>query len=46
MAIQAQRHRARRQVLRDNVHRARRGVKLRIPGAAEGMKTHLAARLA
>lgn len=46
MAIQAQRHRARRHVLRDNVHRARRDVKLRMPGAAERLKTHLAARLA
>ena len=46
MAIKAQRNRARLHVLRDNVHRAKRDVKLRIPGAAERLKTHQAARLA
>jgi hypothetical protein len=46
MAIQAQRNRARLHVLRDNVHRARRDVKFHIPGAAERLKAHLAARLA
>jgi hypothetical protein len=46
MAIQAQRTRARAHVLRDNVHRARRDVKFKLPGAAERLKAHLAARLA
>lgn len=46
MAIQAQRKRARRHLLRDNVHRARRDVKLGRPGAAERLKMHTAARLA
>ncbi|SHN11114.1 hypothetical protein [Rhizobacter sp. OV335] len=46
MAIQAQRNRARLHVLRDNVHRAKRDVKLRKPGAAERLKAHTAARLA
>jgi hypothetical protein len=46
MAIQAQRNRARLHVLRDNVHRARRDVKLGRAGAAERLKAHLAARLA
>jgi hypothetical protein len=46
MAIKAQRNRARLHILRDNVHRARRDVKLRHPGAAERLKAHLAARLA
>jgi hypothetical protein len=46
MAIQAQRNRARLHVLRDNVHRARRDVKFHIPGAAERLKAHLAAKLA
>ena len=46
MAIQAQRNRARLHVLRDNVHRARRDVKRKLPGAAELLKAHLATRLA
>ena len=46
MAIQAQRDRARRHVLRDNVQRAARDVKFNIPGAAERLKTHRAKRLA
>ena len=46
MAIQAQRNRARLHVLRDNVHRAKRDVKLKRPGAAERLKAHLAIRLA
>lgn len=46
MAIQAQRNRARRHVLRDNVQRAKRAVKLNVPGAAERLKVHTAARLA
>jgi len=46
MAIQAQRKRARLHVLRDNVHRAKRDVKLGRPGAAERLKRHSAARLA
>lgn len=46
MAIKAQRNRKRLHILRDNVHRARRDVKLRHPGAAERLKSHLAARLA
>jgi hypothetical protein len=46
MAIQAQRNRARLHVLRDNVHRARRDVKRKLPGAAERLKAHLAMRLA
>jgi hypothetical protein len=46
MAIQAQRNRARLHVLRDNVHRAKRDVKRGLPGAAERLKTHKAARLA
>lgn len=46
MAIQAQRNRARLHVLRDNVHRAKRAVKLKLPGAVERLKAHLATRLA
>ena len=46
MATQAQRNRTRLHVLRDNVHRAKRAVKLRIPGAEERLKAHKAARLA
>lgn len=46
MAIQAQRNRARRHVLRDNVHRAKRDLKRKLPGAAERLKDHLAKRLA
>jgi hypothetical protein len=46
MAIQAQRNRARLHVLRDNVHRAKRALKLGSPGAAERLKAHQAARLA
>jgi hypothetical protein len=46
MATQAQRKRMRLHVLRDNVHRAKRALKLRVPGAAERLKAHSAARLA
>jgi len=46
MAIKAQRNRAKLHILRDNVHRAKRDVKLRVPGATERLKAHLAARLA
>ena len=46
MAIQAQRNRARLHVLRDNVHRAKRDVKRKLPGAAERLKAHQAVRLA
>jgi hypothetical protein len=46
MAIQAQRNRARKHVLRDNVHRAKRALKLGMPGAKERLKAHLAARSA
>lgn len=46
MATKAQRNRTRLHVLRDNVHRAKRAVKLRSPGAAERLKAHLAIRLA
>ena len=33
-------------VLRDNVHRAKRAVKLKLPGAVERLKAHVATRLA
>jgi hypothetical protein len=46
MAIKAQRTRARLHVLRDNVHRAKRAVKLKTPGAEERLKAHVAARAA
>jgi hypothetical protein len=46
MATQAQRKRTRRHVLRDNVHRAKRDVKLKVPGAQERLKAHSAVRLA
>jgi hypothetical protein len=46
MAIQAQRNRARLHVLRDNVQRAKRDVKRKLPGAADRLKAHRAARLA
>jgi hypothetical protein len=46
MAIRAQRNRARLHLLRDNVHRAKRDVKLGRPGAAERLKMHTAARRA
>lgn len=46
MAIQAQRNRARSHVLRDNVHRAQRDVKRKLPGAAERLKAHTATRAA
>jgi hypothetical protein len=46
MAIKAQRNRARLHILRDNVHRAKRDVKRGLPGAAERLKLHTAARLA
>ncbi len=46
MATQAQRKRTRLHVLRDNVHRAKRDVKLNQPGAKERLKAHTAARLA
>ena len=38
MVTQAQKKRTRLHVLRDNVHRARRDVKLKVPGAAERLK--------
>jgi hypothetical protein len=46
MTTQAQRNRTRLHVLRDNVHRAKRAVKLKVPGAAARLKAHLAVRLA
>jgi hypothetical protein len=46
MATQAQRNRTKLHVLRDNVHRAKRAVKAKLPGAAERLKAHTAARLA
>jgi hypothetical protein len=46
MAIKAQRNRARRHVLRDNVHRAKRDVKRNLAGAAERLKMHQAAQRA
>lgn len=46
MATQAQRNRTKLHVLRDNVHRAKRDVKAKLPGAAERLKTHTAARQA
>jgi hypothetical protein len=46
MTTQAQRKRTRLHVLRDNVHRAKRALKLRVPGAAARLKAHVAARLA
>ena len=46
MTIQAQRTRARRHLRRDNVHRAKRDVKRKLPGAAERLKKHVAARVA
>jgi hypothetical protein len=46
MAIQAQPNRARLHVLRDNVQRAKRDVKRKLPGAAERLKAHPATRLA
>lgn len=46
MVTQAQKNRTRLHVLRDNVHRAKRAVKLRAPGAAERLKAHTAARVA
>ena len=46
MATKAQRNRTRLHVLRDNVHRAKRAVKLNLPGAAARLKAHAAARLA
>jgi hypothetical protein len=46
MAIQAQRNRAKLHRLRDNVHRAKRSLKQGLPGAAERLKAHTAARLA
>jgi hypothetical protein len=46
MAIKAQRNRARRHVLRDNVHRAKRDVKRNLAGAAERLKMHLATQRA
>jgi hypothetical protein len=46
MATQAQRNRTRLHVLRDNVHRAKRALKLKVPGAAARLKAHAAARLA
>ncbi|MDQ6626852.1 MAG: hypothetical protein M3Z29_00140 [Pseudomonadota bacterium] len=46
MATQAQRNRTRLHVLRDNVRRAKRDLKLSRPGAKERLKAHTAARLA
>jgi hypothetical protein len=46
MAIKAQRNRAKLHLLRDNVHRAKRDVKRKLPGAAERLKAHVATRLA
>jgi len=46
MAIQAQRNRAKLHRLRDAVHRAKRAVKLGMPGAKERLKAHTALRLA
>jgi hypothetical protein len=46
MPIKAQKNRAMLHRLRDNVHRARRALKLATPGAAERLKLHLARRLA
>jgi hypothetical protein len=46
MPIKAQRNRKRLHVLRDNVRRAKRDVKRALPGAAERLKAHSAARLA
>lgn len=46
MATKAQRHRIKLHILRDNVHRAKRDVKLGTPGAADRLKGHTAARLA
>ena len=46
MLTQAQKKRTRLHVLRDNVHRAKRDVKLKVPGAAERLKAHSALRLA
>jgi hypothetical protein len=46
MATRAQRKRTRLHVLRDNVHQARRAVKLKVPGSAARLKAHVAARLA
>jgi hypothetical protein len=46
MATKAQRNRTRLHVLRDNVHRAKRDVKRKLPGAVQRLKAHSAARLA
>ena len=46
MAIKAEKNRARLHVLRDRVRRAKRDVKRKLPGAAERLKAHVAARLA
>ena len=46
MATQAQRKRTRLHVLRDNVHRAKRAVKLKHPGGAARLKAHVAAHVA
>ena len=46
MAIKAQKNRATLHRLRDNVHRAKRDMKLSVPGAAERLKLHTARRLA
>jgi hypothetical protein len=45
MLLKAQRNRKKLHILRDNVHRAKRDVKLGRPGAAERLKLHTAARL-
>lgn len=46
MAIKAQRDRAKLHRLRDNVHRARRDVKHKLPGAVARLKAHQALRSA
>jgi hypothetical protein len=46
MATKAQRNRTKLHVLRDNVHRAKRAVKLNVAGAKDRLKAHVAARLA
>ena len=46
MATRAQRNRTKLHVLRDNVKRAKRAVKRKLPGAVERLKAHKAVRLA
>jgi hypothetical protein len=45
MATQAQRNRTKLHILRDRVHNAKRALKAQLPGAAERLKAHKAARL-